>query len=51
VEADMFANTTGCQIYFKSTPMSISCDAKLAVIACGRHSPIKISWHVAVPVP
>jgi len=47
----MFANTTGCQIYFKSAPVSITCDAKLAVIACGRQSPLKISWHDAVPAP
>lgn len=36
----MFANTTGSQIYFKSAPVSIIHNAKLAVIACGRQTPL-----------
>jgi hypothetical protein len=47
----MFANTTGCHIYFKSVLVFITCDAKLAVIACGRQSALKISWHDTVPAP
>ena len=47
----LLANATGSQSYFRSAPVSISCDAKLAIIACGRQYPLKISWHGAVPAP